>query len=87
MIFPFNFHFEGFPSRTGYSTWCLEAGAASKVAVPGADLLQQAAGLIQQVVEEIEWIDCCWVTNGGWGEGGPSQGGEIYLLSLWHGLR
>lgn len=34
-----------------------EAGAASKVAVPG-DLLQQAAGLIQQVVEEIEWIDC-----------------------------
>lgn len=35
-----------------------EAAAGSEVAVPGADLLQQAAGLIQQVVEEIEWIDC-----------------------------
>ena len=51
----------------------VEAGAASKVAVPG-DLLQQAAGLIQQVVEEIEWIDCCWVTNGGGKVGRPEVG-------------
>ena len=69
----------------------VEAGAASKVAVPGADGLQQAAGLIQQVVEEIEWIDCCSVTNGpreGGSKVAPRSGPEIRdLLSLWHGLR